>query len=136
MKTATRFADLPKRYAALVDLLPPRPLHTRQEYEEVVEMIDALAGFDLNKDQEDYLEALSRFVLDYEEKRHPIRKSTPIEVVRDLMDQHGLSISDVGRLLGCPSLGSRILSGERKLNARHISILRDHFGVSADLLLG
>jgi hypothetical protein len=34
-------------------------------------MIDRLAGFDLNADQEDYLEAIATFVEAYEKDRFP-----------------------------------------------------------------
>src|SRR5438094_663168 len=54
MTTAIKheFRDLPKTYEKLVDILPPRPIHAQDQYDETVEMIDAMAGFELNKDQE------------------------------------------------------------------------------------
>ena len=72
MKTAYRFQDLPKTYRELVAILPPRPIHTEAEYDEAQEMIDALAGFDLNTDQADYLEAITTFFSAYERKHFPI----------------------------------------------------------------
>ena len=54
------FQSLPKTYAGLVAVLPPRPIRDDIDLSNASEMIDRLAGFELNGDQEDYLEALSR----------------------------------------------------------------------------
>ena len=45
---------------------------------------------------------------------------TPVELIRSLMDEHSMSESDLGRLLGDRSLGHRILSGQRELSKAHI----------------
>jgi hypothetical protein len=42
-----------------------------------LEMIDRLAGFPLNADQEDYLHAISTFVEAYEAERFPLRTWHP-----------------------------------------------------------
>ena len=66
-RTATKnlFWPLPKAYGDLVAVLPPRPIHDEVDLANASEMIDRLAGFDLNADHEDYLEALSTFVEAY-----------------------------------------------------------------------
>jgi hypothetical protein len=53
-------------YAALVAMLPPRPIRDKHSYEAAVEMMGRLVGHDLNRDQQDYLEALGVFVKQYE----------------------------------------------------------------------
>jgi HTH-type transcriptional regulator/antitoxin HigA len=63
---AAGFKRLPRTYAGLVAMLPPRPIHDKVDYDNAVEMIDRLAGFDLTADQEDYLDALATFVEAYE----------------------------------------------------------------------
>lgn len=72
MKTASRYADLPKDYAGLVAILPPRPIHTEDEYDQVQDMLDALTGFDLRGDQADYLEAITMFFAAYEQQHYAI----------------------------------------------------------------
>ena len=57
------------------------------------------------------------------------------ELVRSLMDEHGMSESDLGRLLGDRSLGHRILSGERELSKTHIRTLAEHFSLNPAALL-
>ena len=138
-KTATKnkFRRLPKTYGGLVALLPPRPIHEDVDLANATEMIDRLAGFGLNADQEDYLDALSTFVEAYEAERFPIDDSriTPLEALKTLVDEHGMSASDLGRLLGNRTLGAAILSGRRSLSKTHIRKLAEHFKVEPGLFL-
>jgi antitoxin component HigA of HigAB toxin-antitoxin module len=120
------------RYADLVATLPPRPLHDKQEYNRAVEMIGRLVGYDLNRDQEDYLEALTVFVQRYEASHNETqingRHISGLDVLRSLMDDHAMSGADLSRLLGASrTLGPMILRGERSLTAQHARILGKHF---------
>lgn len=137
MRTTIRHKDLPKTYAKLVSILPPRPIRSEPQYEEVQEMIDALSGYKLNKDQADYLDALSTFFRAYEQEHYAIDTSeiSAIETVQCLLEQHAMTASDLGRLLGNRGLGSKILRGERTLSKEHIRKLCERFRVSADLFL-
>ena len=100
-------------------------------------VLDAMAGFKMNADQEDYFEAIATFVEKYEAEHHAIdqAKMTAVELVRSLLAEHGLSESDLGRLLGDRSLGHRILTGERELSKAHIRILAEHFSLNPVALL-
>ena len=60
---------------------------------------------------------------------------TPVELLRSLMTEHGMSESDLGRLLGDRSLGHRILRGQRELSKAHIRILSEHFSLDAAAFL-
>jgi HTH-type transcriptional regulator/antitoxin HigA len=128
---------LPRTYAGLVGLLPPRPIHDKVDYDNAVEMIGCLAGFDLNADQEDYLEALSTFVEAYERDRFPPDDApmTPLEALKFLLAEHGMTASDLGRLLGNRALGAAILSGRRSLSKTHIKKLAERFKVQPGLFL-
>lgn len=123
-----------EQYADLVALLPPRPLHDRQDYEEAVEMIGRLVGYDLNQDQQDYLEALTLFVERYEAQHDEMRVDTRhidgISVLRSLMEEHDMSGADLSRVLKVSrSLGPMILRGERRLTVDHARRLGEYFGV-------
>ncbi len=90
-----------KSYAKLVGQLMPRPLHDEVDYRNALAVLDAMAGFDLNADQHDYVDAIATFVEKYEAERHAIEhNASPAELLRALMAEHGLGASDLGRLLG------------------------------------
>jgi len=131
------FRRLPKTYGALVSLLPPRPIHDDVDLANATEMIDRLAGFDLNADQEDYLDALSTFVEAYEAVRFPMDDSRigPMDILKTLVEEHGMTGSDLGRLLGNRTLGAAVLAGRRNLSKTHIKKLADHFKVDPGLFL-
>jgi len=130
--------DIPATYAELVALCMPRPLHDEVDYRNALRVLDAMAGFEMNADQEDYFEAISTFVEKYEVEHHAIegRQLSPMEFLRALMDEHGMSESDLGRLLGDRSLGHRVLAGQRELSKSHIRTLAEHFAVRPAALLG
>jgi HTH-type transcriptional regulator/antitoxin HigA len=133
MKTTagTDVEKLPKDYAGLVMSFMPRAIHDRVDYDNTVEVIDVLAGHDLSDDQELYLDTLSTLVEAYEEEHHRIetRGLEPVEALKFLMEEHGMSASDLGKLLGERTLGSKILRGERKIGVKYAKKLAKRFGV-------
>jgi len=139
MKTTcakTGFGRLPKDYARLCQVLTPRPIHDKVEFDNVTEVTDLLAGHKLTPDQEDYFDLLCRLIEDYEKERVDAPKVTGLEALQHLLDAHAMSAADLARVLGVHrSLGAMILRGERKLTLKHVRTLSRHFGVSADLFL-
>lgn len=129
--------ELPKTYSALVALHVPRPIHDKVGYENTVALVDALAGTRLNKDQEDYLEILSRLIEAYEDEhvKQP-RMITGIELVRLLLTENDLTGDDLATLLGVDrSVAYKILKGSRNLTTEHIRKLADRFAIRADALI-
>jgi HTH-type transcriptional regulator/antitoxin HigA len=64
-----------------------------------------------------------------EEEHYPIPASTGADVLRYLMEEHGLSQTDLPEV-GSQGVVSEILSGKRELNVRQIRVLAGRFGVS------
>jgi HTH-type transcriptional regulator / antitoxin HigA len=130
--------DLPTRFDSLVRLHPPCAIHDEAAFENTQEMIDALTSLPaLSQGQADYLETLTILLEAYEDEHHSIdgSKVGPRDVLRHLMGDHGMSASDLGRLLGERSLGVKVLNGHRDLSKSHIRKLAGHFKVSADLFM-
>lgn len=142
MKTGTKTkkltnSDIPKTYSELVGLFMPWPLRDEVDYRNALVVLDAMAGFKMNQDQEDYFDAIATFVEKYETVHHAIDSAnmTPLQLIRSLMKEHDMSESDLGRLLGDRSLGHRILDGERELSKAHIRVLAKHFSLDPGSLL-
>ena len=57
------------------------------------------------------------------------------DLIRHLMDQHGLTRADLIPLLGTPSRVSEVMHGKKGLSMAMVQRLRARFRVSADLLL-
>jgi HTH-type transcriptional regulator/antitoxin HigA len=130
------FAGLPKDYAGLCRILTPRPIHDNVEFQNVLEITDAMAGHKLTLDQEDYFDLLCRLIEDYEKERVDAPKVTGLEALQHLLDAHSMTAADFARLLEVHrTLGAMILRGERRLTLNHVRTLARHFGVSADVFL-
>jgi len=81
------------------------------------------------------LRAQAQLIETYETARWPRRKAKPAEIIRYLMDQHGLSRTDMIPLLGTASRVSEVLNGKKPLSMSMVQRLRARFGIPADLLL-
>jgi len=137
MKTKFTFEDVPTTYEALFSWHTLRPVHDKVEYNNALEILDALAGHDLNTDQEDYFEAMALLVQAYETTHLPTaRTASGIPLLKHLLEENGLSAADLSRLLGTDrSLGVRILSGERNLTIEHVKKLSVRFKLPAEVFL-
>ena len=81
------------------------------------------------------LAAQARLVAGYEQTRWPPRTPRTADVIRYLMDQHGLSRADMVPILGTMSRVSEVLSGKKGLSMAMVQRLRARFRVPADLLI-
>ena len=80
--------------------------------------------------QVEAIELLTLLIERYEEERFSIPKASPSDVLRFLLERHGLKQRDLAADLGGESVVSEVLSGKRKLNATHIEQLSRRFHVS------
>jgi HTH-type transcriptional regulator/antitoxin HigA len=80
--------------------------------------------------QVEAIELLTLLIERYEEERYSIPKASPTDVLRYLIDRHGLKQRDLAVELGGESVVSEVLSGKRRLNATHIEELSKRFHVS------
>ena len=81
------------------------------------------------------LQAQARLIAAYEQGKWPRRPPSTAELIRHLMDQHGLSRADMVPILGTPSRVSEVLRGKKELSMAMVQRLRARFGVPADLLM-
>src|ERR1700681_4946852 len=97
-------------------------------------LVDRLWGSDLPADIA-RLQAQARLIAAYEESKWPRRPPSTAELIRHLMDQHGLTRADMVPILGTPSRVSEVLGGKKELSMTMVQRLRARFHVPADLLL-
>jgi HTH-type transcriptional regulator/antitoxin HigA len=76
------------------------------------------------------LDTLGTIIHVYEEEHYPIPEATGVDVLRFLMDEHGLSQSDLPEV-GSQGVVSEILNGRRELNLRQVRALAERFKVSS-----
>jgi HTH-type transcriptional regulator/antitoxin HigA len=81
------------------------------------------------------LQAQARLIAAYEETKWPRRPPSTADLIRYLMDQHGLTRADLVPILGTPSRVSEVLRGKKELSMTMVQRLRARFRVPAELLL-
>jgi len=75
------------------------------------------------------VEIITNQINDYEARHYPPPEVSGADMLRFLMEQHGLRQSDLAEI-GGQSVVSEILAGKRSLNVRQIRMLSERFGVS------
>lgn len=116
----------------------PFPVRSERDHAQAIAILDQLVPLDRPTPVErDFIDIMLPVVEAYEARHHAIDTSgiSPLDLLRSLMEDHGLSAADLGRLLGNRSLGSAILRGERQLSKAHIMILADRFKLSPGAFL-
>jgi len=105
---------------------------SEKDYRKAVAILDEILdeiGQDEAHPLAELAEALALFIQSYEEAHAEIPEATGPEVLRSLMEAHGLTQSELPEI-GSQGIVSEILSGERELNIRQIRRLAKRFGVS------
>ncbi|SFV11814.1 HTH-type transcriptional regulator / antitoxin HigA [Methylobacterium sp. 174MFSha1.1] len=111
---------------------PMHPIADATQYKTAIVamngLIDAGAGDEAHP-LAPLLGLLGEFVADYEASEMPWPDAPPAEVLRLLMEQHGLKQGDLPEI-GSQGVVSELLSGKRELNKNQIARLSERFGVS------
>lgn len=137
MTEAARLENAVRQFVRLQRVVPLGNLRTRRDYLRARRMLDRIIdsiGEDESGPAADLAETLGIFIDRYEARHVRMAATTPADVLRLLMEQHGLVQSDLAEI-GSQGVVSEILRGKRRLNARQIRALTQRFGIAADLLL-
>jgi len=107
-------------------------IRDQEDYDRAIgqlnELIDVV-GTDSDHPMYEYLDTLGTLIHVYEERRYPAPSVKGGDVLRYLMDEHGLRQSDLPEV-GSQGIVSEILNGKRELNVRQIRELAIRFNVS------
>jgi len=114
------------------------PIRNEAHYEQMVALMNSLldtVGDDEEHELADCLDLVGQLVEDYEGTRYALPDAAPQEVLRFIMNQHGLHQTDLAEEVGGQPVVSDILNGKREINARQAKALATRFGVSPNVFL-
>ena len=115
-------------------------IRTEREYDAAVERLNSLVN-EVGDNPKDpryrLIETLSVLIEAYDREHHSLPEGSSIEVIRFLMEEHGLTQKDLPEI-GSQGVVSEVLAGRRALNVRQIQGLAARFGVDpgAFLIMG
>ena len=111
---------------------PYLSIRNEADYDRAVEQMNGLIDIvGTNEDDPlyEFLDTLGTIIHAYEEKNIPMPAVSGAEVLKYLMQEHGLRQVDFPEV-GSQGVVSEILNGKRELNVRQIRALARRFGVS------
>ncbi len=113
----------PAKYAPLL------AIRNAREYDTAVTQLNRLVdavGDNPKHPRYRFIDTLSVLIEAYDEEHYPIPDASPVELIKFLMEQHGLSQADLPEI-GSQGVVSEILRGKRELNVRQIQALSRRF---------
>ncbi|WP_312947102.1 helix-turn-helix domain-containing protein [Superficieibacter sp.] len=134
-------ADALKATEALKRAVPLLAGSTQQkDYEDALLLVEYLL---LNDPTSPLMEIITSKIKSYEDslpavahfQKEMAEVPSALAILRTLIDQHGLTLSDFQHEIGSKSMVSRVLRGERQLTLTHIKKLAARFGVSPALFI-
>jgi len=106
--------------------------HSEKDYNALVKILDSLideVGNNQSHRLAPVMETIGNLIENYETQEYKINKSSPIEALKYLMQEHGLKQSDL-KEIGSQGVVSEILTGKRTLNIEQVKKISNKFHVS------
>jgi HTH-type transcriptional regulator/antitoxin HigA len=121
--------EISEKYA--LEVSSPTPITSAAQHEEYLSVLDKLTSKENpTKKEEKYAEVLMTLIEAYEEEHHSIPDTSPVEILRTLMDANDLRQKDLVPIFGSESIVSEVLNKKRGLNKNHIEKLSNRFRIS------
>ena len=139
MRIRTSKAAASDSYLQCVIRFPLKAIKSEREHDRAADQIGRLMiRGNLDEGELQYVEALAELIGHYEDHAgHRIKVSNrdPIELLKFLMNEHKMSVSALGKIIGSQGVASEVLSGRRELSKAHIRKLANHFRVEPGLFI-
>jgi antitoxin component HigA of HigAB toxin-antitoxin module len=111
------------------------PIRTAEDHKAALAEIEKLWGTEPGTDEGDRLDVLCDLVELYEDRHFPIEAPDPIEVLKLIMEERGLTQKDFGAVIGSQPRASEVLNKRRALNLAMIQKIIAAWKVPADPLV-
>lgn len=112
-----------------------RPIKTKADYKAALKEIESLMDAAPGSADEDRLDVLATLVQAYEAEHYPIEAPDPIEAIKFMMQQKGLTRRDLEPAIGGRGRVSEVLNRQRPLTLPMIRALSRLLAIPADVLV-
>ena len=112
-----------------------RPIKTEADYRATLNEIESLMRAEPDSPEGERLDVLVTLVEAYERKHFPLDLPNPVEAIKFVMDQRGLTVKDLEPMIGQSNRVYEILSHKRPLTLRMIWKLHKELGIPAECLI-
>lgn len=112
-----------------------KPIKTAKDYRAALREVEGLMTAKANTPEGDRLDVLTTLIEAYERLHYPMDLPDAVEAIKFRMEQQGLTVDDLARVIGRRNRVYEILSRTRPLTLRMIEGLHTAFGIPAESLL-
>ncbi len=112
-----------------------KPIKTKRDYEAVLKEVEALMNAKRNSPEGERLDVLVTLVEAYEARHYPLDLPDPVEAIRFVMEQRGLTVKDLVPYIGQPNRVYEVLNRKRPLTLAMVWKLHKGLGIPAESLI-
>jgi HTH-type transcriptional regulator/antitoxin HigA len=112
-----------------------RPIKTEEDYRMTLREVESLMRAEPGSPEGERLDVLVTLVEAYERQHFPLDLPDPVEAVKFVMDQRGLTVKDLEPLIGHSNRVYEILNHRRPLTLKMIRNLHAELGIPAECLI-
>ena len=114
-----------------------RPIRSDADYRRTLKEVAALIEVDpeWGSPEGERLDVLTTLVQAYEARHFPIGTPDPVEAIKFRMEQSGLSVKDLERIIGKSNRVYEVLNRRRPLTLAMIRRLHRDLGIPAEVLI-
>jgi HTH-type transcriptional regulator / antitoxin HigA len=110
-------------------------IKTDADYRATLGEIESLMTAEPGTPEGERLDLLVTLVEAYERKHYPLDLPDPVEAIKFVMDQRGLTVKDLEPMIGRPNRVYEVLSRKRPLTLKMIWKLHQELGIPAESLI-
>lgn len=111
------------------------PIKTEKDYDLALQRVNTLFNAKPNTNEGDELEILVTLIEKYEQIHYPIPEPDPIEAIKFMMEQKGLTDADLGVILNSRSRVTEIFKRKRALTIKQIRLLTENLHIPVSTLI-
>ena len=128
-----------RKYGRLLGKHRPRIIHSDAEFDRLSAELEALDKIEekreLDAEEHEMQALLSHLCTEYEDRTVEPPASTPLEVLKFLMEQNGLRPIDLLDVFGSRAVTSQVLGGKREISKAHARRLAQRFHLSVEAFI-
>ncbi len=118
-------------YRTLINQFLPRPIKNDADFQATQKVIDSLLDkSELTADEEEYLHLLGTLISEYEQTLQPIPDIYGVELLQVLIQERGLTQTDLIPIFGSEDVLFNIINQNQKLSLEQIEKLSDCLQIS------
>jgi HTH-type transcriptional regulator / antitoxin HigA len=124
----------PLVYAKLLRQTLPTVIHSEEQNERYIKILDKLTSRDdLSPEEEEFAALLTLLIENFEEQNYAMKPASPVAILKHLMESNGLKQKDLVDVFGTEGIVSEVINGKREFSKEHIRRLAKRFHVSPEL---